>query len=173
MCNTVGQTIIHFTNLLSQREAIKQGIALFFLSSPEGIFSLIFREEGRKWGRERNTYQLPPTCTRTRDGTCKPGMCPDWELHPQPLVHTGGSGLPQFLFQPLLSGHFEKSNSIDEKQLPNSASWNQTRSLCANLVSRIQASDCVSQHLFGRFTSFQVSIGTKINLHISKKNKRN
>ena len=52
-------------------------------------FIYLFLERGkggRKRGREtsvweRNINQLPFVCTRTRDQTCSPGMCPDWELN--------------------------------------------------------------------------------------------
>ena len=49
------------------------------------------REGGRKRGREtsmweRNMDQLPLLSAMTRDQTCNPGMCPDWELNPQPFA---------------------------------------------------------------------------------------
>ena len=34
---------------------------------------------------ERNVNQVPPICTLTGDGTHNLGMCPDWELNPQPF----------------------------------------------------------------------------------------
>ena len=49
------------------------------------FFFFFFREEGRK----RNINQLPPihilTGTPTSDQTHNPGICPDWELNPQPF----------------------------------------------------------------------------------------
>ena len=43
-----------------------------------------FRERGRERKRETLIACLPYTpCTR--DGTHKPGMCPDWELSLQPF----------------------------------------------------------------------------------------
>ena len=41
--------------------------------------------ERKKEMRERNIDWLPHVYTLTRDGTCKLGMCPDWELNPQPF----------------------------------------------------------------------------------------
>ena len=47
-------------------------------------------EGGRKGGREapaweRNSYWLPLVHALTRDRTCNPGMCPDWESNLQPF----------------------------------------------------------------------------------------
>ena len=46
-----------------------------------------FKERGRGGERERkrNTDRLPAICTPIRDGTGNLGMCPDWELNPQPF----------------------------------------------------------------------------------------
>ena len=38
------------------------------------------RGGGKKGKRERNIDRLPPVWVPTGDQTCKPGMCPDWEL---------------------------------------------------------------------------------------------
>ena len=45
---------------------------------------ILEKGEGREKERERNidvgnVDWLPPICTLTVDGTCKPGMCPDQE----------------------------------------------------------------------------------------------
>ena len=60
---------------------------LFVEFSPENMFLLILeREEGKArepmW--QKNNIQLPPIHTLTRDQTHNLGMCPDWELNPQP-----------------------------------------------------------------------------------------
>ena len=34
---------------------------------------------------ERNSDHLPLVCAPTRDGSCNPGMCPDWELDQRPF----------------------------------------------------------------------------------------
>ena len=80
-------------------------IYLFIYSSPEDML-LNFRERGREGETEGETHRceretsvgLPFMHTPTRDQTRNLGMCPDWELNPQPfgvwgnahqLSHTG------------------------------------------------------------------------------------
>ena len=59
-------------------------LSFFFLKS---LF--IFRERGKEGEREEEIHQcvvascMPPA----GDLACNPGMCPDWELNHDPLVH--------------------------------------------------------------------------------------
>ena len=71
------------------------------------FFFIAFRE--RKEGREtlmrkRSTDWFLPTSTWTGDWTHNPGMCPNWELNPQPFGY-------RMMFQPTeshQSGPFKK-----------------------------------------------------------------
>ena len=71
-------------------------LIFFFKSSPDDIFSLLFRERGRERGQEREKHQceretsigclpyvpgLGIVWAQTRDRTCNPGMCTDQELN--------------------------------------------------------------------------------------------
>ena len=66
-------------------------IFTIFLSSSEGNFSLLLeREKGGKGERDidvREKHQLGCLLMHalTRNQTCNPDMCPDWEMNPQPL----------------------------------------------------------------------------------------
>ena len=45
-----------------------------------------YREgKGKKYIDVRNIDGLLPICTLTGDRSCNLGVCPDWELNPQPL----------------------------------------------------------------------------------------
>ena len=51
-----------------------------------GIYLLMLeRGERKKQERERYIGQLPALCAVTGDQTENLGMCPDWELNPQPF----------------------------------------------------------------------------------------
>ena len=49
------------------------------------IYLFLEKGEGRE-KEERNINQLPFIHTPTRDQTCNPGMCPDWESNQQPFA---------------------------------------------------------------------------------------
>ena len=62
---------------------VKYCVIFFLLLIPE-------REEGRERKRKGNTTvrnidRLPPAETTTRDQTCNPGMCPDWDSTLRPF----------------------------------------------------------------------------------------
>ena len=40
---------------------------------------------------ERNINQLPLACAPTGDLARNPGLCPDWELNPQPFTLQGNA----------------------------------------------------------------------------------
>ena len=46
---------------------------------------MLERGERKEQERERYTGQLPALCAVTGDQTENLGMCPDWELNPQPF----------------------------------------------------------------------------------------
>ena len=83
------------TSLRSKAESHHQPYFLknfFFLIPTQGYvywFESSEREEREE--REKHWYEnidwLLPICTPTRDPTCNPGMCPDPESDPQPLVY--------------------------------------------------------------------------------------
>ena len=55
------------------------------------FFDFRERGEGRERERERNISvrekhrSVPPIQAPTKDQTCNPGVCPDWESKPQPF----------------------------------------------------------------------------------------
>ena len=55
----------------------------FFNPHPRICLLILEREEERE--RERNVDLLPPVHDQTGDRTDNLGMCPDWELNPQPF----------------------------------------------------------------------------------------
>ena len=72
----------------------------FFLERPEQqtygnrytffllrFYLFIFRERGREGQREGETHQCVVASQRppTGDPACNPGMCPGWDLNPQPF----------------------------------------------------------------------------------------
>lgn len=74
------------------------GLFGFFLSSPEGIFPLIFRESGREEERqEKETHRgrLPPTGSPVGDQACNRGTSPPFGLWADALsAEPTGQGSP-------------------------------------------------------------------------------
>ena len=67
---------------------------IFLILTQEHFLFLAFGEKGRDRGREREKHWWLASCMHTdwEGRTCNLGMCPGWELNPQPFGY--GTTLP-------------------------------------------------------------------------------